>query len=230
MNNKVNKNELEELKKILTKYSHAYTKEEKEYIRKNFNWIKYNHRYNYILREIYDELGMINEENNLYLGFTNLIDEIFGINRKIVEIGGGIIPSLSKHIALKQKHGKITVFDPRLAITETNISNLKLIREKFIKEKAPQNKELYIGLQPYGGTKAIIETACKTNTDFIIVLGELGIEKNSFIDYYEYDIEQQHLIYDAKNLVRDSKLGSLEITDLDRYGSSYPVIYNKRMK
>ncbi|MBE6157271.1 MAG: hypothetical protein E7160_00535 [Firmicutes bacterium] len=215
---------------IFKKYPHAFTEEEKNYIVKNYDWINRNNGYNYILREIYDELGIIPEEDNLYLGFIKLIEEKFGLNRHIVEIGGGIIPSLSKHIALRQESGMITVFDSRLAVTNSHLPNLKLIKEKFDKTKVSLEHDLLIGLHPYGGTKTIVEAACENNSDFIIALGDLPVEQNSFIEDEEYDIAQQHLIFDAKNMVRESGLGELEYASLEEYGSMYPVIYNKRRK
>jgi len=212
---------------LFDKYPDAYTEEEKEYIIKNYNWISYNNGYNYILREIYDELGLIAENKNIYIGFIDLIDKVFSLERNIVEIGGGIIPRLSKRIALRQNKGNITVYDPRLATTTTKLQNLKLIKEKFDKDHSASNN-LYIGLEPYGGTKTIIETACKNNSDFIIALGDLPKENNSIIDETEYDYLQQILIYEARNLVYQYGIGRLEKASLEDYGNIYPVIYNKR--
>ncbi len=216
------------IKYLLSKYSSAYTKEEKNHILKNYNWIKYNDYYDYILREIYDELGMINPDKNLYLGFIELINEKFGLNKNVVEIGGGIIPNLSKHIALKQQTGTITVFDPRLAEIKYNTPNLELKKEKFTPEKLPQNTELLVGIHPYGATRTIYETACKYDIDFIIALGDLPVDVNTFIDENELDIELHHLIYDARRLVEKSNLGTLHVDNLDQYNSTYPIIYNKR--
>lgn len=213
---------------IFERYPEAYSIEEKEFIIRNIGWIDSNNFYGYMLREIYDELGMIKKQDNLYLGFIKLLKKEFGLDRNILEVGGGILPRLADRIALKQKNGTITVYDPRLAYTKTSNSNLKLFKEKFNEEKLSKDCNLIIGVQPYGGTRTIIETACQNNIDFMMALGDLPTPENDFASEYEYGSVQRQFINKAKKLVKKYNLGELEEAELKQYGSFYPVIYNKR--
>ena len=213
---------------IFKKYPEAYTEKEKEFIMRNIGWINNNNFYGYMLREIYDELGMIENKDNLYLGFIELLKQEFGIDKDILEIGGGILPRLASIISLKQNSGSITVYDPRLAYIHTNQDNLILCKEKFSQNKLSKNCKLIIGIQPYGGTETIVKTACENNIDFMIALGDLPEYENDFTNEYEYGSVQRQFINKARKLVKESDLGELEETELDKYGSMYPVIYNKR--
>ncbi|MBQ2640147.1 MAG: hypothetical protein IJF92_05270 [Bacilli bacterium] len=211
---------------IFDKYPDAYSDEEKDRILKDIGWIDNNNFYGYMLREIYDELGIIKKQNNLYLGFIKLLKKEFGLNKDILEIGGGILPRLSSRISLKQKNGSITVYDPRLAYTETNNNKFILVKEKFTMDKLPNECDLIIGVQPYGGTETIIETACRNNIDFMIALGDL--EGNEFANEYEFGSLQNELISNTKKLVKKYNLGELKEAEVEQYGSLYPIIYNKR--
>ena len=53
----------------------------------------------------------------------------FDINTDIIEVGGGILPSLAKKIALRQKSGTVTVYDPRLITNIDKPDNLILKKE-----------------------------------------------------------------------------------------------------
>ena len=211
---------------IFEKYPNAYSEEEVDYIISNIDWINHNNYYGYLLREIYDELGMIKKQDNLYLGFIKLIKQEFGLDKDILEIGGGILPRLSKRISLKQKNGSITVYDPRLAYTNSKQDNLVLCKDKFTKEKLPKDCDLIVGVQPYGCTETIVNTACENNIDFMIALGDLP--GNGFIDEYEFGGLQRSLIHNAEKLVKEHNLGELQKVKINQYGSIYPVIYNKR--
>ncbi len=179
-----------------------------------------------ILRQILTELELIKDEDNAYLQFTNLIEKTFGLEKNIVEIGGGIIPSLSKIIALKQKKGTITVYDPRL-IKEGKFNNLILKKDKFTVKTNVSNVSLFIGFMPKNATELIINKACMENKDFIITLCGDGLSDED--SYYEDNEEFLHsMIHTAKNKVAKSNLGRLEYTYLKSLNHLHPVIYNKR--
>lgn len=211
---------------IFEKYPGVYSKEERDHIIKNIGWINSNNYYGYLLREIYDELGIIDDKDNLYIGFIEMLKKEFGLDKNILEVGGGILPRLSKRISLQQKNGSITVYDPRLAYTKTNNDRFKLIKEKFTIDKLPEECDLIIGVQPYGGTKTIVETACLNNIDFMIALGQL--DGNDFADEYECGSLQREFINNARELVTKYNLGELMEIEAYQYGNDYPVIYNKR--
>ena len=213
---------------FVNKHKDVFSEEELNFLSKNYLWGLRSNYVSCILTQLYDELNLIEEDKNVYLAFANLIDQIFGLEQNILEVGGGIFPRLATHIALKQKEGTITVIDPRLSKTTTNIPNLKLYKEKFSKNIIPKNTTLMVAQMPYGTTEAIIENACKNKMDFIIALGDAQIENSDWINediQYEW---KAHIIYDAKKLIKENHLGTLEIESLEQYGSQYPVIYNKR--
>ena len=179
-----------------------------------------------ILRQILCELNLMEDKDNAYLEFANLIEKIYGLDKNIVEVGGGIIPSLSKIIALKQKKGTITVYDPRL-IEETTMPNLITKKEKFTLNTLVPNANLFIGFMPQKATETIIEKACLEQKDFIITLCGDGISDED--DYYEDNEEFLHaILYLAKNKIEQANLGTMELTYLTNLEELYPVIYNKR--
>ena len=183
-----------------------------------------------VVREIYDMFDLIRPEKNIFLGFIDLIKENFDINANIIEVGGGIFPTLGKRIALSQNTGSITVYDPRLYTTISTSDNLKLVDKKFDNHVCISGTDLIVGLQPYGATEEIIKTACLNRADFMIALGKA--EESFGGGWYVDDIQQQtwenRIIRIAKQRLSESDMGSLEITNLSKYGSNYPVIYNKR--
>ncbi len=183
-----------------------------------------------VVREIYDMLDLIKPEKNIFLGFIDLIKENFDIDSNIVEVGGGIFPTLGKRIALSQNTGSVTVYDPRLYTTIPISNNLKLVDKKFDNHISISGTDLIVGLQPYGATEEIIKTACLNGTNFMIALGKA--EESFGGGWYVDDIQQQtwenRIIKIAKQRLGESGMGSLEITNLSKYGSNYPVIYNKK--
>lgn len=185
------------------------------------------------IREIYDELGLIPDNKNIYVGFSDIIEKEFGIeNKNIVEVGGGHIPRLAKRLEKKQINGKVTVYDPFLSKYEKSSSKLSLIRNKFDgNTKIPEETDLLIGLQPCAAAEKIIEVAFKYNIDFIIALCEGG-PHGEWFDFYESDEEWLcSIITRAKRGVEENDMGNLVVEkSLVKYNDSYPVIYNKRKK
>lgn len=179
-----------------------------------------------ILRQILCELNLLKDEDNAYLEFANLIEKVHGLNKNIIEVGGGVIPSLAKIVALKQKKGTITVYDPRL-IEENTLSNLILRKESFTIKTPTSNTDLFIGFMPQKATETIINKACLEQKDFMITLCGDGISDEE--DYYEDNEEFLHaILHMAKNKIEQANLGTMELTYLPSLKELYPVIYNKR--
>lgn len=216
------------LNNIINENKKSFTKEELDFISRNYLWGLRNNHAPCILSQIYDELDLIEDDKNIYLGFCNLIDNIFGLEHNILEVGGGIFPRLATHIALRQQKGKITVIDPRLSKQNTNIPNLKLQKEQFSNNMIEDNTSLIIAQMPYGITEKIIKSACSRKIDFIIALGDAQIENSDWINEDIQKNWEANIIYDARKLIEENNLGTLEIASLEEYGNNYPVIYNKR--
>ena len=98
-----------------------------------------------LVREVYDKLNILEDEQNIYLGFIDILEKEFNYKeRNIVEVGGGIFPSLANRIAREQTIGKIKVYDPRLSKYENNKEKLTLVREKFYSDTPLGNANLLI--------------------------------------------------------------------------------------
>lgn len=215
------------VEKNKTKYSQA----EIEYIRQNAGCGAYGFYNSAILRQIYAELDLIPPEKNLYLGFINLLERSFDINQNIIEVGGGYIPKLSEYLALKQKQGTITVYDPKLLTTETNIPNLILKKEKFTENTSLEGIGLQIACMPCEATELTIKKACENNIDFMIALCSGSEHEKDNYYSYDYDSElewESRMICTAHEYVQKYGLGQLNEASLKDYGSLYPVLYNKR--
>ena len=217
-----------QMETFLRKYGEGYSKREIDYIRKYWQDGLKNKFPIDILRQIYTELGFFKEDENIYLGFIDILENNFDIDRDIIEVGGGRFPALAKIIALKQHHGTITVYDPRLAITKSPIPNMKLKKENFTKSTPVRSDQLVIGFMPCEATEQTIVTAGKNKADFLIALCEGGPHGDEF-DYFESEDEWiTSMIYTARLMATKNDLGTIEITGLKQYGDPYPVIYNKR--
>lgn len=220
----------EKVKKFIEKYKDKFTELEKRVIlaaspesSKTF--------LTDVVRQVFSELEFIDEEDDIYNAFIDIIEKEFGLERNIVEIGGGVVPSLAKKIALKQKTGTITVYDPRLIDTlYSDIPNLTLKRQKFSKETNIPDSNLYIAFMPCEATEMIIEAVGEKKQDFIIAACEGGPHGEMF-DYFESDEEWLGcMLYYAKRKIEKADLGELCTTDLEEYNDPYPVFFNRRSK
>ena len=182
-----------------------------------------------LVREVYDELGLLADEDNIYLGFIEMLDDIFDIKDKnIVEVGGGVIPRLGKRIASRQTEGKITVYDPRLSVYERDLERMHLVRDKFTKDTDVKDVDLLIGFMPCEATHLIISSATENDIDFMIALCEGGTHGDVF-DYYDSSEEWlDSTIYYAKKRVEVNNMGRVKEKKLLKYRDPYPVIYNSR--
>ena len=181
-----------------------------------------------LVREIYDELGLLPEDANLYSAFVKLIDDQFGLEgKRICEVGGGILPRLGERIHLKQKKGSIVVYDPRLA-KDVKGSSRFILRRRMFKETTPtKNVDLLVGLMPCKGAEPLLENALNNNKDFMLWLCEGG-PHGDYFDFFESDEEWiDSTIHHARRGVEEKNMGKLivkKIPDL----SEYPIIYNQR--
>lgn len=211
--------------KFLMKHENDYTKKEKEFILKNYTWGKKDSLVTDILRQIYEELDLLEENQNIYQGFIDLVEENFGINQNIIEVGGGKIPVLAKRLAKQQKKGTVTVYDDQLITKASPIPNLTLIKKRVTSSQQLPNKDLIIGFMPCEGTETTIKLAKENKLDFMIALCD-GTSHN--IDFMAEDDWELRMLYEARKAVEQASLGTLEKTYMKNYHNPYPVIFNKR--
>lgn len=218
-----------QMKQFFKEHPDSYTEEEKRFLLSNSGWGRKTSLVPDTLRQIYDELNLVNPEKNIYIGFLELLESTFPQAGNFTEIGGGRLPRLATRLALKPKTGWVTVYDPKLIEKKGTPSNLLLKKEKFSLSHPIQKNNMMIGFMPCEATELLIEAACRNNLDFMIALcdGENDELLNNELDDAEYDW-QSRMICEARKMVRDHDLGTLEITNLEKYDDPYPVIYNKR--
>ena len=219
-----------QVNEFLDAHKEYYTEREIAYIRNNATLLTRGPKINYgssVLRQVYDSLGLIPQEENIYHGFIDIIESQFDLDRNIVEVAGGIIPSLATKIALRQKSGTITVYDPRI-ITPTNYpQNLILKKQQFHRDIQLPGAQMIIGFMPCEAALPIIESACLNEMDFMVTLCEGGLKTG--YEWLETDEEWiEYIKYLATKGMRGKNMGTLETTDLKKYNFEYPVIYNKR--
>ena len=217
--------------KFVEAHKASYTERELDYIKKNCEWGMDRPFVSDLLRQVYDEAGMTDINQNMYEGFLKLLEENFDINRDIIEIGGGINPSLAKKIALRQKSGTITVYDPRLISNiYSDIPNLKLKKQAVSSNTNIEQADLYIAFMPCEATQTIIDIAGKNQTDFIIAACEGGPHGDIY-DYFEDEEEWLHsMMYHARRQIENNGLGTFERKSLQKYNDPYPVFFNRRSR
>lgn len=215
--------------KFVEAHKSSYTERELEYIKKNCEWGIDRPFVSDLLRQIYDEAGKTDIDTNIYEGFLKLLEEHFDINRDIIEVGGGINPSLAKKIALRQKSGTITVYDPRLMTDIDHPDNLILKKEKFERTTPIGNTQMIIGFMPCDAIGALIDVACQNKVDFMVALCEGGMREE--YGWLEEDDEWIGFIkYIAARGIEKGNLGTLGVASMEKYQNPYPVIYNKKRK
>jgi hypothetical protein len=216
------------IENFLKEHKNGYSAREIDFIRRC--WQMYlDKKFNVdILRQIYSELNIIDEKDDIYHGFMKILEENFDIDTDIIEVGGGRIPSLAKKIALKQKKGTITVYDPDLISTKSKIPNMVLRKQPFTLQTPVQKDQLIIGFMPCEAAEKIIYNARNNGAHFLIALCEGGPHGDEF-DYFESDDEWlTSMLYSAKDVATKIGHGPLQITDLKEYDDPYPVIYTKK--
>ena len=182
-----------------------------------------------LIRELYDYFGIIPEEKNIYLGFIELLQSQFDIrDSHIIEVGGGIFPTLARRIARLQNRGTITVYDPMISAYESGNTKLELVRNNFTPSTDVSNTDLLIGFMPCKGAEDLIESATSHEIDFMVALCEGGLHGEPY-DYFESDQEWiDNMFYRASRGIEDHQMGELGIQYMKKYANPYPVIYNKR--
>ena len=214
---------------FLEEYPDIFTDIEKRYIMCYADALDKEKLIPDIIREVYDELSVIPDENNIYIGFMNLISEIYDIkDKKILEIGGGVLPRLGKRISTVLDTGKIVVYDPRLSHYEQSTDKMRLVKKEFRRDSSIDDADLIIGLMPCKAAEVIVDSAITNNVDFVLALCEGGFHGDEY-DFYESPEEWiNSMISYTRREVEDKGMGQLKIKSLEKYGSPYPVIYNDR--
>ena len=203
-----------------------YSNLEIRYLLSNADMLEHTLNLPDTMRQIYDELGLIDDDKNAYKAFVDLLKDNFDINRNIIEVGGGVIPSVAKRISSMQDTGSVTVYDPKLSKSQKSNDNLILKKQRFELNTDVSGADMLIGFMPCDATELLIRKATDNKLDFLVALCEGG--HYEFDDFFDTEAWTESICYIANQGICDNFLGKLVKTDLKTYGDPYPVIYNKR--
>lgn len=179
-----------------------------------------------VMRQIYDELDILEDNKNAYGAFVSILKDNFDIDRNIIEVGGGVIPSVAKKISAMQDTGSVTVYDPKLSKSQKSTDNMILKKERFLLDTDVSGADMIIGFMPCDATELVIRKTCENKKDFLIALCEGG--HFEFDDFFDTEAWTDAMFALAEDGIKENGLGELVKTDLKDYGDPYPVIYNKR--
>lgn len=190
------------------------------------------------LTQLYSEYGFIADEDDYYKYHLNNITKNFDISGNILEIAAGSVPTLSNLIARSQLNigsGTITVYDPRLIISEPKYSNMKLYKEEFKKDIDISNFDLVISIMPCSATEIVLDSVFYGMKDFYISFCGCNHDPQPiyYMDYSYYDSTSSYprFVESAKELCDASGLGELVVENLpEKFEVGYPLIYNKKSK
>ena len=198
---------VELLKEYFEKYPGVFNKVEQTYLLAQA-WSSKASYNDELVREIYDELGLMPENDNIYNSFIELLEDNFDLDGKnIIEVGGGHLPRLSKRLLSSNENiGVIRVYDPKLSRYEKNTSRLKLYHHEFTENCSHiEGTDLFIGLMPCNGTYSLVKSAVDNGKDFMVALCEGG-DNGEIYDYEDRQESWLESILTLAKKVEKSKL------------------------
>lgn len=207
----------------LEKYGDSYNDYQIYLIKENFG-----KSYKDYLTQIYHALNLYRNDENPYIGITNIIEKIFGLDINIVEVGGGVYPALSECIAKRQMRinkGTITVYDPYLS-KKLDLKHINLKKEYFYgygEEKA----DLVIGKEPCAATNTLINFATINKKNLVLSPCECY---ELLPEYYEFDNNPIAQWYEyVKDQITYQKDDNLHTYYLEtKYNYNNPIYVKKK--
>jgi len=190
------KDHLIQLREFLVQYP-GYSKEALAYIEEEFSEAIFSYAKPEILAQIYAELGMLDDGENIYKCFSDVILSRYPAHYHMLEVGAGHFPVFAKYIDLRQQElgtGMITAYDPQL-VTE-RLGNIKLHKKRFTYDTEIDQFDLLIGVSPCKATEMLMRQAIQKQKEFFVALcGCSHFEEqhkeitNSYVDWEEYITE-----------------------------------------
>lgn len=183
---------------------------------------------------IYDDLGLLPEDNNRYDIFVERLVSEFGIKSNILEIGAGNIPRVAERIAEKQNEcgiGTIKVYDSYMAVKESKFPNLIICREDFTLETDIRDYDILIGEYPCDATDLMIHRALTENKNLYIqmcgcVAPYEGMSDREYLYYCQHpDIYRQMLINSYLEYAKNFG-GKFEVSETDT--ATPTLIYHRK--
>lgn len=181
MKNLSEKEKLELLSNYFNEHGNSYKDVEIRRIMNQFGTSYGDH-----LTQIYYALGLLEDEENPYIGFTQLIEKLYGLDINILEVGGGVYPALTSEITKRQLvigKGSITVYDPLLS-KNVNFKKAILVKEGILNTTDFSKYDLVIGKEPCSATTILIDNCLKQKKDMLVSPCKCY---NLLPEYIEYD-------------------------------------------
>lgn len=178
---------------------------------------------NDIINQIYCYLNLIEENINPYLEFYNILNNNFDLkNMKILEVGCGFIPILSK--IFSDNNISIDIIDPLVTFKTLNAG--KVLNEKFSIDTNIDNYDLIIGYNPCGATENMIRKSITESKDFCIFLCGCCFLP---ADYTDRTPDRWHkYLYDLATELSNGKYEIKFIYFDKKYNLEYPIIIGKK--
>lgn len=218
----------DKLDAFLNMYGDQYESDYLEYIIDNFEEFLTEKRRPDILNQIYTELDLVEDDNNLYKEHLKMIRRLYGLGIDILEIGGGFFPTFSKYVDEEQrvlKSGTITVYDPELVTS--SVGNVILKKEEYTNDIPINQYKLVVGIMPCDATELIIKKANEENKDFYVAL--CGCRHFPQYNYYSVPSEQEwfNYVYEvAKHSLPTERELNVQYLP-ESFECHYPIISSK---
>ena len=222
------------IKDSLEQHPEGYDEDTKEALQRSALWGRRTSSTVSELDEIYNYLNLDQKDNNIYQAFADMVTSKFDIDRPIYEIGGGQLPTVGKILALKQNQGRVTIYDPKLLFTKTDIPNLKLVKKEFTGKEIIESNALMIGYKPCDATIPMTKYIAENDLDFMIALCDCAHGFPEIMDYDDLNLWYQSCewpVYSKYSEEERHKKPGQEIRrvkrlSMEEYGNYCPIIYN----
>lgn len=203
------------LKKYLKEYGKYYSPTTLQYVEENFIKEFEESVISTTLLQAYEECGLSDElPTNIYKNFINHIKKDCDIDANLLEVGGGIIPSLAKSLRKEQVSGSITVMDPITKIKE--YGDLKILKRPFSEFTDVSDYSLIFSNFPCKVTDEILRSSYINDIDIYLQLcGCTNGRSGSYNEYISYIIS---LLNELSN-GSDRRYEMLQYKDL-----YYPIV------
>lgn len=222
------------LKRFMKINGHLYSDNAREYINENFISFLEEKMAPDILMQIYYATGIQPTCGPFYNAHIKKIQELFGLDKNILDIGSGRIPAFASQIAsIQRKIGKgtITLYEPLLIHTNPKYPNMTLHKEEFNEDVSIKEFDLVTGILPCEATETIIASSCKAQKDFYVAM--CGCTHFKYLSPYmsvNPYVYQDYVIKLTRDLLSEYDNGELVIDYLpeDEFGIDYPILYNRK--
>jgi hypothetical protein len=206
------------LEKYLNLYGNKYPGMIESYIRRLINEVPISD----VMRQVYHALDLYDLNENPFIAFADLVENKFGLEHNICEVGCGCYPALADVISKRQEKGTITGYDPYLVLTE--LGKIKLYKKNF---ENLENYDLIIGMAPCNATIPMIQDSLLYDKNMIISPCDCAHFPEWYDPGFDYINEWYNYVYNIMKY--NSKTGKIEVDYLDaKTNYEFPIYTYKK--